>query len=34
MMEKIIIEALLKSLHKRKLITIAEKERIMKKISM
>ena len=30
----IIIEALLKSLHKRKLITITEKEKIMKKLSI
>lgn len=34
MMEMIIIEALLKSLHKRKLITTAEKEKIMKKLSI
>ncbi len=33
MMEMKIIEALLKSLHKKRLITIAEKENIMKKLS-
>ena len=31
-MEMKIIEALLKSLHKRKLITIAEEEKIIKKL--
>ncbi len=33
-MEMQIIEALLKSLHKRKLITIIEKEKIIKKLSI